>query len=103
MAAMPENARPAILCPWVEFVGNRNVALIFGAVIAMWVLARQKGYTVARICSLIGPPLETAGTIILITSAGGAFGLMLKNAGVGDAVQTGRPDARSASCCLPGW
>jgi len=36
---------------------------------------------------MIGPPLETAGVIILITSAGGAFGLMLKNAGVGDAVK----------------
>jgi GntP family gluconate:H+ symporter len=102
MAAMPEKARPAILCPWVEFVGNRNVALIFGAVIAMWVLARQKGYTVARICSLIGPPLETAGTIILITSAGGAFGLMLKNAGVGDAVQTAAA-GRQASFVLLAW
>ena len=35
----------------------------------------------------IGPPLETSGTIILITAAGGAFGLMLRNAGVGEAIQ----------------
>jgi GntP family gluconate:H+ symporter len=31
--------------------------------------------------------LETAGMIILITSAGGAFGLALRSAGVGDAVK----------------
>src|SRR5262249_19108463 len=34
---------------------------------------------------LIESPLATAGVIILITSAGGAFGLMLKHAGVGEA------------------
>ena len=36
---------------------------------------------------LFRSPFATAGVIILITSAGGAFGLMLKNAGVGDAVK----------------
>jgi GntP family gluconate:H+ symporter len=36
---------------------------------------------------LLGPAIETAGVIILITSAGGAFGGMLKNAGVGEAIR----------------
>jgi GntP family gluconate:H+ symporter len=87
MGAFGGKTRFPVLYPYVEFVGNRNVALIVGAMMAMWVLARQKGYSIAKICSLIGPPLETAGMIILITSAGGAFGLMLKNAGVGDAIK----------------
>ncbi|HOX03552.1 MAG TPA: SLC13 family permease [Candidatus Paceibacterota bacterium] len=76
------------LFPWIEFAGNRNVALCVGAALAMVLLARQRGYSVARICERIGPSFETAGTIILITAAGGAFGLMLKNAGVGDAIRT---------------
>jgi len=76
-----------VVFQWVEFIGNRNVALLIGAGLAMGVLARQRGYTIARICELIGPPFETAGVIILITSAGGAFGLMLKNAGVGEAIK----------------
>jgi GntP family gluconate:H+ symporter len=83
----------AVLGRWIEFIGNRNIALLIGAVIAMWVLMRQKGVTLATIGDMIGPSFETAGVIILITSAGGAFGLMLKNAGVGDAIQaavTGR-------------
>jgi GntP family gluconate:H+ symporter len=87
MGAFGGKDRFPVLYPYVEFMGNRNVALIVGAAVAMVVLARHKGYSVSRICSLIGPSLETAGMIILITSAGGAFGLMLKNAGVGDAVK----------------
>jgi len=71
----------------VQFLGNRNVALIIGAFFAVGLLMRQQRITIAQICERIGAPLETAGMIILITSAGGAFGLMLKNAGVGAAIQ----------------
>jgi GntP family gluconate:H+ symporter len=70
------------------FIGNKNVALLLGTVIALWVLARQRNFTFARIGELLGPPLETAGVIIIITAAGGAFGAMLRNAGVGDAIKT---------------
>ena len=71
------------------FWGNRNIALLIGAILALLVLVRQrKGLTLARIAEMIEPPFATAGVIILITSAGGAFGLMLKNAGVGDAVKS---------------
>lgn len=72
---------------WVAFVGNKNIALFVGAAIALWVLAQQRGLSFRAIEELIGPPIETAGVIILITSAGGAFGLMLRNAGVGDAIK----------------
>jgi GntP family gluconate:H+ symporter len=72
---------------WVAFLGNKNIALFIGAGIALWVLARQRGFSFRQIEELIGPPIETAGVIILITSAGGAFGLMLRNAGVGDAIK----------------
>lgn len=77
----------ATLYKWGEFLGNRNIALLIGALIAIYILMRQRGYTFAKLGMLIGPPFETAGVIILITSAGGAFGLMLKNAGVGDAIK----------------
>jgi H+/gluconate symporter-like permease len=70
------------------FWGNRNIALFVGAALALLLLLRQrKGLTLARIAEMIEPPFATAGVIILITSAGGAFGLMLKNAGVGEAVK----------------
>lgn len=74
------------LYTFVQFVGNRNVALIIGTFFALALLMRQQRVPMGNIFAKLGPTLETAGMIILITSAGGAFGLMLKNAGVGDAI-----------------
>lgn len=69
------------------FLGNKNIALLIGTVLALWVVARQRNLKFAQLGDLLGPPLETAGVIILITAAGGAFGAMLRNAGVGDAIK----------------
>jgi gluconate:H+ symporter, GntP family len=69
------------------FVGNKNVALLLGTVFALWVLARQRNLSFTQVENMLGPPIETAGVIILITAAGGAFGGMLRNAGVGDAIK----------------
>lgn len=77
----------ATVATWGQFIGNRNVALILGAVVALAVLMRARGLSLAGVGKMLGPALETAGVIILITSAGGAFGLMLKNAGVGEAIK----------------
>ncbi|MCD6339692.1 MAG: hypothetical protein J7M29_09980 [Verrucomicrobia bacterium] len=73
--------------PVLLFVGDRNIALLLGAALALNLVMRQKGISFRQLSPLLGPPLETAGMIILITSAGGAFGTMLRNAGVGDAVK----------------
>ena len=71
----------------VQFFGNKNVALLLGAVIALSVYARQKKVGVKQLGDVLGSPLEVAGVIILITAAGGAYGAMIKNGGVGDAVK----------------
>ncbi|MFM1769284.1 MAG: Gnt-II system L-idonate transporter [Verrucomicrobiota bacterium] len=68
------------------FIGNKNIALAIGTAIAVGVFLRQRGIGLGGVDKFIGPPLETAGVIILITAAGGAFGGMLRNAGVGDAI-----------------
>jgi GntP family gluconate:H+ symporter len=72
----------------VEFLGNKNIALLIGAFIALGVYARQKKLGLKQLGDSMGPPLEVAGVIILITAAGGAYGAMIKNAGVGDSVRT---------------
>lgn len=77
----------ARLAAVVDFIGNKNVALVIGAVLALVVLARQKRLPFSAVSRLTGPPLETAGVIILITAAGGAFGFMLTQAGVGRALE----------------
>jgi len=70
----------------VEILGNKNVAMFIGMVIALYTLARQKGVSIKALGSTMEGPLGTAGTIILITSAGGAFGAMIRHAGVGEAI-----------------
>jgi gluconate:H+ symporter, GntP family len=74
--------------PVIDFIGNRNIALLIGTGLSMKVLMRQRGLKFAGLGVLVGPALELAGAMILITCAGGAFGAMLRNAGVGDAIRT---------------
>ena len=71
----------------LEFIGNKNVALIVGAVLALAILARQRRLSPAQVSEMTGRPLETAGVIILITAAGGAVGFMLEQAGVKRAIE----------------
>ena len=87
---------------WVDFIGNKNIALTIGAIIALVILAKQRGLTLGKLEELYGPPLETAGMIILITSAGGAFGLALRSAGVGDAVKA-LAQGQSLNLIFLGW
>ncbi|MCS7089949.1 MAG: SLC13 family permease [Verrucomicrobiota bacterium] len=85
-AFVPETARTG----WgstLEWLGHRNVALAIGALWAMRLAFRHTGRDWNRLSRLMGQALETAGVVVLITSAGGAFGMMLKHAGVGEAVQ----------------
>lgn len=70
----------------ISFIGDKNIALFIGAFLAIRLLVKQLRLDRQKISELLSPPLETAGIIILITSAGGAFGAMIKNAGVGTAV-----------------
>jgi GntP family gluconate:H+ symporter len=69
------------------FVGNPNFALLISAAIALWTLARQKGLGLAKLAGEMDTALSNGGLIILITSAGGAYGGMLVKAGVGEALQ----------------
>ncbi|MGC8828802.1 MAG: GntP family permease [Verrucomicrobiia bacterium] len=72
---------------FIEFIGNRNVALLIGAIISIWILARARKLKFSEVSKMLAPAFETAGVVILITSAGGAFGLMLKDGGIGDSVK----------------
>jgi len=87
----------------IDFVGNKNVALVIGAVLSLVVLARQKRLPFAAVSRLTGPPLETAGVIILITAAGGAFGFMLTQAGVGRALEGWVASTRGVDVVLLGY
>ncbi|HEX8915288.1 MAG TPA: SLC13 family permease [Humisphaera sp.] len=87
---------------WLTFLGERHVALLIGAAIAVVVLMRQKKVGLGAVANVMGGPLETAGVIILITAAGGAFGAMLRNSGVREAIKAAT-DGAAIDLVLLGW
>lgn len=68
------------------FLGNPNFALLVSTAIAIIILGRQKRYSLKQLAKPVEQGLFSGGLIILITSAGGAFGGMLRLAGAGDAL-----------------
>ena len=68
-------------------LGNPNLALLLSAAIAMFVLIRSRGLSLKELSQKMDTALMSGGIIILITAGGGAFGAMLRAAGVQDAVK----------------
>lgn len=69
------------------FFGNKNIALFLAALCASWVLIRKNRLTLLQFRERTEPAMLSAGLIILITSAGGAFGKMLAKTGISDAIK----------------
>lgn len=63
-------------------LGDKNIALVISAVIALAMLVRQKRTTMKELTPSIQAAISSAGSIILITAAGGAFGRVLQQTGV---------------------
>lgn len=76
----------ALKTPMV-LLGDPNTALLVAAVTSVLVYLRQCRPSRERLHAAVEVSLMSAATIILITSAGAAFGAMLKEAGVGQAMQ----------------
>ena len=83
----------AALLPVTAIVGNANFALLVATALALWLFARQREATRAEVGALTERAVASAGPIILITAAGGAFGATLQAAQVGPAVQALFADA----------
>ena len=67
--------------------GDTNFALLLAAAISLLLVVRQRATDRDELAKLVEHALMSAGVIILITSAGGAFGAMLREAGIGDVIQ----------------
>ncbi|XOV91301.1 MAG: GntP family permease [Bacteroidota bacterium] len=77
---------------WINFLGNKNIAMAIGTVLAITTWVKQKQLNKESLWNEIGKPLEIAGVIILITGAGGAFGAMIKHSGIGQAIELATAD-----------
>jgi GntP family gluconate:H+ symporter len=82
-ALAPQSALKALLLS----LGEPNVALALAAVIGLVTLWRQGQERNQVFSAAVGRALEQAGAIILIVSAGGAFGAMLQQTGIGVRLQ----------------
>lgn len=88
-AVAPEKPLSTIrrLANLAAYLGDPNFALFLSTAIAMYVLYRKRDLTLMQLGSAVEDSLMSGGVIILITSAGGAFGEMLKVANIGEAIQ----------------
>jgi GntP family gluconate:H+ symporter len=77
----------------LAFVGDPNVALFLSALFTMWLLARWRGVTRPEMAGIAEESFASAGVIILITAAGGAYGAMLTKAQVGSSLAATAADA----------
>lgn len=76
--------------------GNANLALLLSAGIAMMVYLKQRKPTLSEMAHRVELSLMSGGAIILITAAGGAFGAMLGEAQIGDAIKNLFADKQGA-------
>ena len=64
-----------------SFIGDANIALAIGALLAILTLGKRMGGE--KVLKIMDTTLKDAGPIVFITSAGGALGAVLKASGAG--------------------
>ena len=77
----------------LSFLGDPNIAMTLAAMVSIFLVVRQKQVvndgeesSKSVFSKLLEAPLSTAGSIILITGAGGAYGGMIRLSGVGELI-----------------
>jgi GntP family gluconate:H+ symporter len=78
----------ATIKPWTEMAGNPSLALLISMVISMITWVRLKRPRASVFTTSVENALLSAGLVILITAAGGAFGSMLKATNVAATIQS---------------
>lgn len=83
-AFLPEDELPVEI---IALIGDPIVALIIAVLLAFYVLGMRHGLGRSEIQSVASKALAPVGLIILVTGAGGVFGEVLEQSGVGDALE----------------
>jgi GntP family gluconate:H+ symporter len=84
-AAVQQSAARVI--PWTSLLGDPNLAMLIAAAIALGTLKMWRRLSFTELGAATESALMSGGVIILITAGGGAFGAMLREAGVQKAVE----------------
>lgn len=78
---------PAWLTAGFRWSGDKNIALMIAAAISLAMLVRWRRREVMDATAAVQSALASGGIIILITAAGGAFGGMLQQTGIGGRIE----------------
>jgi GntP family gluconate:H+ symporter len=78
---------PPALNRVIGTIGHPNIALAIAAAVALATVALQAGADRKALRGTVQAALADAGTIILITAAGGVFGGILQETGIGERIQ----------------
>ncbi|EOL9453163.1 GntP family transporter [Escherichia coli] len=70
----------------LQLIGSPMVALMIALVLAFWLLALRRGWSLQHTSDIMGSALPTAAVVILVTGAGGVLGKVLVESGVGKAL-----------------
>ncbi|EGI92799.1 inner membrane permease ygbN [Shigella dysenteriae 155-74] len=70
----------------LQLIGSPMVALMIALVLAFWLLALRRGWSLQHTSDIMGSALPTAAVVILVTGAGGVFDKVLVESGVGKAL-----------------
>jgi len=71
---------------YLSVVGNKEVAFLAGASVAVWLVAKQQKLSLRKVFKTLDPAVRSGAVIAFITCAGGAFGSVLTEAGVGEVI-----------------
>ncbi len=69
---------------WMSFIGHPFTALTIASLMAFYFLGTRLGFTRDQVQEVATKSMQPVGMIILLTGAGGVFGRVLVEAGVGD-------------------
>ncbi|MDR3739565.1 MAG: gluconate:H+ symporter [Terracidiphilus sp.] len=70
----------------LHFIGNDDIALLIGVLVAFFTLGRQRGFSRETILRFTNECLAPTATITLLVGAGGGFGRVLQESGVSQAL-----------------
>ncbi|XPE23240.1 TRAP transporter large permease subunit [Shigella sonnei] len=83
---------PTLMPPWrpllgtLQLIGSPMVALMIALVLAFVVIGFSRGWSLQHTSDIMGSALPTAAVVILVTGAGGVFGKVLVESGIGKAL-----------------
>lgn len=80
LIAVLETPDNNLLIRVLSFIGSPIIALLIGVLLSLFLL---KNNSITTINSLLESAIEKAGPILIVTGAGGMFGLVIKETGIG--------------------